>query len=67
MTITDQPQLIIEEQHKQGWIKAKETTSSSLLGAYFGHYKAGTTHKLNNKLHTLLMNIPLRMGFSYKQ
>jgi len=66
-TITNQPQQIMEEQHKQGWMKAKEATSSSLLGAHFRHYKAGATHKLINKLHTLLMDIPLCTGFSYKQ
>jgi len=47
-------------------MKAKEATSSSLLGAHFGHYKAGATHKIINELHTLLMGIPLCMGFLYK-
>jgi len=56
----------MEEQHKQGWMKAKEATSSCLLGAHFGYYKARSTHKIINKLHTLLMDIPLHMGFSYK-
>jgi len=36
-TITDQPLSITAEQHKQGWTKAKEATSLSLLGAHFGH------------------------------
>jgi len=40
-------------------MKAKETTSSSLSGAHFGHYKAGATHAMINKLHTLLADIPL--------
>jgi len=65
--ITKQLQLITEEQHKQGWTKANEATSSSLLGAHFGHYKASITHKLINELHTLLMDTPLWTGFSYWQ
>jgi len=46
-------------------MKAKESMSSSLSGAHFGHYKAGAMHKQINKLHTLLADSPLRMGFSY--
>jgi len=65
--IKDHPEQITEEQHKQGWMKAKEATSSSLSGAHFGHYKAGTTHKIINKLHMLLMDIPLCIGLLYKQ
>jgi len=57
--IKDQPQIITEELHKQGWMKAKEDTSSSFLGVHFGHYKAGATHKSINKLHTMLADIPL--------
>jgi len=40
-TVSDHPQKITMDQHKQGWKKAKETTSSSLSGMHFGHYKAG--------------------------
>jgi len=65
--ITDCPSKITPEQHKQGWMKAKESTSSSLSGAHFGHYKASATHKLINKLHTLLADIPLQMSFSYRR
>jgi len=61
--ITDHPNKITPEQHKQGWMKAKESTSSSLSGAHFGHYKAGATHAVINKLYTLLADIPLWMGF----
>jgi len=57
--ITDHPSKITPEQHKQGWMKAKESTSSSLSGVHFGHYKASTTHTLINELHTLLADIPL--------
>jgi len=59
--------MITAEQHKQGWKKAKETTSSSLSGAHFGHYKARANHKLINALHTMLTDILLWMGFSYQQ
>ena len=59
--IIDQPQMITKEQ----WKKAKETTSSSLSGAHFGHYKARANHELINALHAMLMDIALRMGFSY--
>jgi len=31
------------------------------------HYKVGATHKLINELHTMMMDIPLRTGLSYKQ
>jgi len=64
--ISDHPQKITAEQHKHGWKKAKETTSSSLSGAHFGHYKAGANHELINALHTMLMDILLQMGFSYR-
>jgi len=60
------PHKITPEQHKKGWKKAKETTSSSLSGAHFGHYKAGGNHKLINALHTMLTDILLRMGFLYQ-
>jgi len=65
--IKDQPQILTEESHKHGWAKAKETTSLSFSGAHFGHYKASMTNKTINQLHTLLTDIPLRTGFSYKQ
>jgi len=61
------PNEITPEQHKQGWTKAKEITSSSLLGTHFGHYKAGATDMLMNSLHTMLMDIPLYTGFLYHQ
>jgi len=48
-------------------MKAKETTLSSFSGAHFGHYKAGATHKSINELHTVLADIPLQTGFSYRQ
>jgi len=51
-------------QHKQGWMKSKEVTSSSLLEAHFSHYKASATNKLINALHTMLTVIPLQTGFS---
>jgi len=47
-------------------MKAKETTSLSFSGAHFGHYKARATHKGINQLHTMLTDIPLRTGFSYR-
>jgi len=59
LPVTDRPTQITAEQHKQGWTKAKETTSSSLSGAHFGHYKTRATNKIINSLHTLLMDIPL--------
>jgi len=66
-TISDQPQKITTDQHKHGWKKAKETTSLSLSGAHFGNYKARASHKLINTLHTLLTDIPLWTGFSYRR
>jgi len=41
--------------------------SLSLLGAHFGHYKAGMYSELINSVHMALLAIPLRMGFSYNQ
>jgi len=66
MTLSHHPHQITPEQHKQGWNKAKEPTSSRLSGVHFGHYKAGANHALINKLHTMLMDILLHMGFSYR-
>jgi len=65
--ITDCPCMITPEQHRQGWMKAKESTSLSLSGVHFSHYKASAMHKLINKLHMLLADIPLQIGFSYCQ
>jgi len=65
-TIKDWPQILTKESHKQGWMKAKETMSSSFLGAHFSHYKAGATHKGINQLHTMLMDISLQTSFSYR-
>jgi len=53
MMLSNYPHKITPEQHKQGWKKAKETTSSSLSGTHFGHYKAGANHELINALHTI--------------
>jgi len=64
--ITDWPTTLTTDQHQQGWIKAKETTSSSFSGVHFGHYKAGAQHTLINALHTMLTDIPLCMEFSYQ-
>jgi len=57
--ITDCPNKLTPGQHKQGWMKAKEMTSSSLSGVHFGHYKASATHAAINELHTLLADILL--------
>jgi len=51
--------------HSEGWKKAKERMASSLSGAHFGHYKAGTFSKLINSMHTALSAIPLKTGYSY--
>jgi len=45
--------------------KVKERTTSSLSGAHFGHYKAGTFSELINSIHTALLAIPLKTGYSY--
>jgi len=57
--ITDQPMTLSQTAHKTGGLKAKEATASSKLGAHFGHYKTGTLHDDINKMHTLLVKIPL--------
>jgi len=57
--------MLTETTHSDGWQKAKERITSSLSGAHFGHYKAGTYSKLINAVHMALLAIPLRMGFSY--
>jgi len=56
---------LTDNTHSEGWKKAKERTASSLSGAHFGHYKAGTFSKLINSIHTALSAIPLKTGFSY--
>ena len=50
---------------QQGMEKAKEHTASSLSGAHFRHYKLGTFSKLINSIHTALLAIPLKTGYSY--
>jgi len=40
---------------------------SSLSGAHFRHYKAGTHKELINAVHTALLAIPLKIGFSYNR
>jgi len=41
--------------------------ASSLSGAHFGHYKAGTFNELINAVHMALSTIPMKTGFSYQQ
>jgi len=53
--------------HSDGWKKAKEQTASSLSGAHFGHYKVGTFSNIINSVHTALLAIMLKTGFSYNQ
>jgi len=59
--------MLTETIHQDGWQKAKEQTASSLSGTHFGHYKAGTYNKLINAVHTALLVIPMKMGFSYQR
>jgi len=65
MEVPDCPLELMAEGHKEGWIKSKERTASSLSGAHFGHYKSGTFNDLINGVHTALAVIPLKTGYSY--
>jgi len=56
-----------ETNHSDGLEKAKEWTASSLSGTHFGHYKAGTHKECINVVHTALLAIPLKTGFSYNR
>ena len=58
---------LTETIHCEGWQKAKERTASSLSGAHFGHYKAGTFNEMINAVHTALSAIPLKTGYSYNR
>jgi len=59
--------MLTETIHQDGWQKAKEQTASSLSSTHFGHYKASTYNKVINAVHTALLAILLKMGFSYQR
>ena len=53
------------ESYRQGWTKARETTSSSASGIHFGHYIAGTFNPEILLINTAMADIPLHTGFAY--
>jgi len=53
--------------YSQGWQKACKPTSSSTSGIQFGHYIAGTFNPEILVVKTAMVDIPLRMGFTYER
>ena len=56
--------LVTAEDFKNCWRKAKEKTSSSMLGSHFGHCKSATKNACLSEVHTISMHIILNTGFS---
>ena len=47
---------------QQRWSKAKENTSSSVLGRHFSHYKAGAKSALISHLHAFKTSVAVQNG-----
>jgi len=46
------------------WRWARECTSSSLLGAHFGHYKATTSSLFLAEIHALMTQLPFTVAYT---
>ena len=65
--IRKQPVPITCNQHKTGWRKVKERTSSSPSGLHVGHWKCCSMDDTINWINTSLTNIPYLSGYSPKR
>ena len=61
--ICDLDLTLTHEQVTQGWGKMKEKTSSLPHPIHFGVMKAMKNSEVSAKLHTIMMNIPMRTGY----
>jgi hypothetical protein len=52
------------DDHKQGWKKAKEFTSSGPSGLHFGHFKAGCQRDTIASLDASMTSVPFKSGYS---
>ena len=62
--LTKQPIPITCNEHKSGWNKVKERTSSSPSGLHVGHWKCASADENLNWLNTSMANIPFLSGYS---
>ena len=65
--VRKQPIPITCKQHKKGWEKVKERTSSSPSRLHVGHWKCGSMDDLINWVNTSMINIPYLSGYSPKR
>ena len=62
------PRPLDVQECKQGWMHAKESTSSAMKnGTHFGHWKVGYQDDEIAAVHTGLVNIPFMTGYSPKR
>jgi hypothetical protein len=52
------------KEHRRGWKKAKEATSSGPSGIHFGHFIAGSTHEAVCLFDATMTNFPYKSGYS---
>jgi hypothetical protein len=49
------------------WKHAKESTSSSISGMHFGHYKTAALNPILSKIHSIKATLCLRLGYALRR